>query len=181
MPKTMNKEQKIKKKGNLSFKSKEREQTYRLPTFLYDWIHFAPRIELWSLTIGMNIEKFICCFNTGIRDVFCVNRPCSQSIRIDVAFLVVVFVFSKHLFDVIEITKNKKTVLCMFENTSGAVNSDIPSCSVLLLVISESFVVPKPESFARTTSGSVESETRSRLSGFKSRWKNSLAWRYCEV
>ena len=104
----MNKEQKIKKKGNLSFKSKERERTYRLPTFLYDWIHFAPRIELWSLTIGINIEKFIFCFNTRKREFFCVNRPCSQSIRIDVAFLVIGFVLSKHLFDVIEITKNEK-------------------------------------------------------------------------
>ena len=177
----MNKEQKIKKKGNLSFKSKEREQTYRLPTFLYDWIHFAPRIELWSLTIGMNIEKFIFCFNTKKWEFFCVNRPCSQSIRIDVAFLVVVFVFSKHLFNIIEIAKNEKNsalyvreyLWCREQRHSFLFR--VASCCFRVLCRSKARKLCPHDIRFR---GKRNEE---QVVWFKSRWKNSLAWRYCEV
>ena len=65
------------------------------------------------------------------------------------------------------------------QNTSGAMNAGVPICFVFLTVLAMFFDVPKSESFALTSSLSVEKDTRSKLSGFKSRWMMSFEWRNC--
>ena len=49
-------------------------------------------------------------------------------------------------------------------------NAGVPTCFVAVFVLIVFLDVPKSDSFALTSSLSVEKDTRSKLSGFKSRW-----------
>ena len=66
-----------------------------------------------------------------------------------------------------EVEKNEQEEM---KNTSGAMNPGVPTCFVAVFVLTVFLDVPKSDSFTLTISFSVENKTRSKLSGFKSRW-----------